>query len=343
MGITNIEWTATVNLDGTVTKGRSWNPVRGCSRVSPGCVNCYAEAMAARLSAYGRKPDSPFAMFVEKKNGHASWTGKVGLVEKHLFDPLSWKAPCKVFVNSMSDLFHEDLPDEHIERVFAVMSLCPQHTFIILTKRAERMRKWFEGDGPIRPRQEHVSNRAYAMSAVHGGGSQPRWPLPNVHLGVSVESQKYADERIPELLRTPAATRIVSYEPALEQVVFKPEWLQGFFWEKRGGHNAALQWDEGRYQQPAPKLNQIIIGGESGPGARPFDIRWATSTVDVCAQYKTACFVKQLGADPWESGDGDHGPNAGNRLLLKDKKGGDPEEWDPRLRVRQFPKVMEVI
>jgi protein gp37 len=322
MGKTTIEWT-----------DRTWSPVRGCSRVSEGCRHCYAERQAARFSTGPDDPkrrQGPFQGFVQITNGHPQWTGKVELIEKHLENPLHWRKPQRVFVNSMSDLFHEALPDEAIDRVFAVMALCPQHTFQVLTKRPERMRVYCGSpmsqyrigleilklvaaghyEGPI-PFEDVGRQPEHVLDA-----GEPHLPLPNVWLGVSAEDQKTADERIPLLLRTPAAIRFVSYEPALGAVQFNQR-----------GFGTLLDW--------------IIVGGESGPGARPFDIAWARQTVAQCKAAGVACFVKQLGADPREANDplGPH-PAFHHSIGLKDRKGGDMTEWHKDLfDIRQFPKA----
>src|SRR5579872_16983 len=257
MGVTTgIQWT-----DAT------WNPVRGCSRVSEGCRNCYAERQAARF----RGPGKPFEGFVHTVNGYPAWTGKVALMEKHLEDPMHWTTPRRIFVNSMSDLFHEALSDRDILRVMRVMDRAPQHTYQVLTKRPKRMRDFM---------REHLH------------GKPPRY----LWLGVSVEDQATGDERVPLLVQTPAALRFVSYEPALGPVDF-------------GGDLAALDW--------------LIIGGESGPGARPFEIRWAERAIKDCHSCGVACFVKQLGAS----------------VMARDSKGGNPEEWPEHLRVRERSEV----
>ena len=196
---TGIEWT-----DAT------WNPVRGCSRVSQGCVNCYAERTAARFAGDGASaeevaegdyyPAGPFHGFVQITNGHPQWTGKVELVEKHLEDPLHWKKPKRVFVNSMSDLFHEALPYLYVRRVLDVIQQAPWHTYQVLTKRAAGMREVME---------------QYYDENFDSIGPEP---MKHLWLGVSVEDQKSADERIPMLLQTPVAVRFVSYEPALGPV-----------------------------------------------------------------------------------------------------------------------------
>lgn len=197
---TGIEWT-----DAT------WNPIRGCSRVSEGCRNCYAESMANRYSG----PGLPY----EGLAANGKWTGEVRVVETHIEDPLRWKKPRKIFVNSMSDLFHDGLRDEDIAEVFGVMALANQHIFQVLTKRPKRMSKllndvmfWARVEGVAQRREHERTGEDPSLSlAVHG-------PLPNVWLGVSVENQASADERIPWLLGTPAAVRFLSCEPLLGPV-----------------------------------------------------------------------------------------------------------------------------
>lgn len=337
---TSIEWT-----DAT------WNPVRGCSRISEGCRNCYAERVAARYSDPG-----PFATFAERKytyktdgskvNWEPRWTGKVELIEKHLADPLKWRKAKRIFVNSMSDLFHENLPDEAIDRVFAVMALCPQHTFQILTKRADRMRQYVDR---LAKSIVHLEGQARSMGCTfkfHGLDGREHsilpWPIPNVWLGVSVENQQAADERIPRLLQTPAAIRFVSYEPALGLVDFENirQQLQG---ESLVTFSALHETDALNKGRARSALDWIIVGGESGPGSRPFDIRWARDTIAQCKAAGVACFVKQLGADPYIS----MGQPEGAKLEkcrcdgpgFKDRKGGDWAEWPSDLRVREFPEV----
>lgn len=184
---TTIEW-----LDQPGYKAASWNPTRGCTRVSEGCHHCYAEVMAARFSGPGQWGHG----FAEMRGGDHRWTGRVELVEDQLLMPMKWRKPRCIFVNSTSDLFHERLPDEAIDRVFAVMALCPQHRFIVLTKRPERMRNWFSIGLRCVARVFDAAERA-------GGTVDGVWPLPNVWIGTSVEDQATADERIPHLLATP--------------------------------------------------------------------------------------------------------------------------------------------
>lgn len=199
MADTDIEWADKV-----------WNFIIGCDRISPGCVNCYALRMANRLEQNPMAPAySGIVKTIGKRSPHPEWTGVVRVIPEKLTDPLHWRKPRRVFVNSMSDLFHEGLADGDIEKAFAVMALCPQHTFQVLTKRAARMREWFERMGPF------GMNVRGAAFRIAGKDPATRWPLPNVWLGVSAEDQRRADERIPHLLATPAAVRWISAEPLL--------------------------------------------------------------------------------------------------------------------------------
>jgi protein gp37/DNA-binding XRE family transcriptional regulator len=321
---TSIEWT-----DAT------WNPVRGCSRVSEGCRNCYAEKVAARFSGPGLayeglarlKPirfSNPMGPGMLERT-EARWTGEVRMVPEHLADPLRWTKPRRVFVNSMSDLFHEKLADEDIDRIWATMLLAPRHTFQVLTKRAERARAYLTApDLYARVLRAAGEIRATRPELAQVGISDPgRFPASWIHLGVSVEDQETADERIPRLLATPAAVRFVSYEPALGPVDFWP-----FF----------VDWDpDGQPDKMHGRLGWIIVGGESGPGARPFDIAWARSTVEQCRAANVACFVKQLGARPFERRA--HGAHFhDDDLGIRSKKGGDMAEWPEDLRVREMPR-----
>ncbi len=343
---------------------QTWNPIRGCSRVSEGCRNCYAETMAARFSG----PGQPYEGLAKATPSGPRWTGKARVVEDHLADPLRWTRPRMVFVNSMSDLFHEALTNEQIAAVFGVMAAASRHTFQVLTKRAKRMREWFawlaaEGRGGadtaicveaarqatrdvLGPRL--VPLAPFETPAVLAKGWTAAWPLPNVWLGVSIEDQASADERVPQLVDTPAAVQWVSYEPALGPVDFAP-WLGEL-------------GDLGSWTGFGERLDWIVIGGESGPGARPFDLEWARSTIAAGKASGVPVFVKQLGAVPFE-GDGKHTHIAGYRggpvvcdqgypcpicgknnvqwiaMTIADRKGGDPAEWPEGLRVREWPKA----
>ncbi len=274
---TSIEWT-----DAT------WNPLRGCSRVSEGCRNCYAEKIAYRFSGAGQ----PYEGLAVLNNGHASWTGKIDLVEKHLLDPLKWETPRLIFVNSMSDLFHENVTDEQRDRIFAVMALCPQHTFQVLTKRPERMIQYALR---VQVSQPHDAVNQAVFDGINAvTGEFAAWPLPNVWLGVSVEDQPTADERIPVLLQTPAAVRFISAEPLLGNLALSP-WLglqcthESSYCEPDTGATVCRECEE------QPLLDWVICGGESGPGARPMHPGWARSLRDQCVAAGVPYFFKQWG------------------------------------------------
>jgi protein gp37 len=296
--MTKIEWTEA-----------TWNPIVGCSLVSPGCTNCYAMRFAGTRLGHLPKYDG----LTQPSKAGPVWTGKLAFDEKALLEPLRWKKPRMVFVNSMGDLFHEDCPDEWIDRVFAVMALCPQHTFQVLTKRSGRMREWSSG-GRDETIWEAVASfiddwsdgrfpgvRLPAFDgdpmlpalAAHGaawGGERP-WPLKNVWLGVSVEDQQRADERIPDLLATPAAIRWISAEPLLGPVDLEHLYqdhpahfdaLSGEYYNELGVHTT-------------PVLDWVVAGGESGKGARPMHPDWARSLRDQCAAAGVPFFFKQWG------------------------------------------------
>ena len=286
----------------------TWNPVRGCSRVSPGCGGprhqggCYAEKIAARFS----KPGQTFHGFAERTEHGGRWTGKLSLIDDMLTIPLRWKRPRKIFVNSMSDLFHENLSDEAIDKVFAVMALCPQHYFQVLTKRAERMHAYFEGPWAWRVMEakkafdpEHCAGRGGGLSTVGGA-------LRNVWLGVSCERQQEADERIPLLLQTPAAIRFISAEPLLGPIDLRtlklPKTGQfGTFVSAVATGGAGIFDHNSRRISDLPSLDWVIVGGESGPRARPMHPDWARSLRDQCAAAGVPFFFKQWGE--WTPGE----------------------------------------
>jgi protein gp37 len=247
-----IEWT-----DAT------WSPIVGCSRVSPGCQHCYAEALAYRLAAMGQKK---YEGLTRKVGGEIRWTGAVRLAEEALDLPLRWKKPRRIFVNSMSDLFHEKVEGAWMDRIFSVMAACQQHQFQVLTKRARRMEIFTR----LRKR-----------------------PLPNVWLGVSVENQETADERIPVLLRCPAAVRFLSVEPLLGPVDLDGLW--GY--PGSAEHDTLSRWP----------IHWVIVGGESGPGYRHMQTAWLEAVVGQCRAAKVPVFVKQ-----------DSGPKPGKQGFIPD-------------------------
>lgn len=283
---TAIEWT-----DAT------WNPTVGCSIVSKGCTNCYAMKMAARLEAMGQPI---YRGLTKPSKAGPVWTGTVRLNPAVLTKPLSWRRPRRIFVNSMSDLFHEALSDKAIDQVFAVMALCPQHTFQVLTKRPERMRAYMRGVAEFRA---HATVKRFARLMplpFPKGWSGFEWPLPNVWAGVSVEDQATADARIPILLRTPAAKRFISAEPLLGPVD-----LRNLTVARRYGTGLldALTCDfkdhHGQVLAGPPSgtgpLDWVIAGGESGPDARPAHPDWFRSLRDQCAAAGVPYFFKQWG------------------------------------------------
>lgn len=494
----------------------SWNPLRGCTRVSAGCQHCYAERVAARFCGEGQ-PYQGLAKMVTRPDGsrEARWTGKVEFVEHMLDQPLRWRRPRRIFVNSMSDLFHESVPDEWIDRVFAVMALAPQHQFQILSKRPTRMREYLsdprtgsrvaalaydaayeQGTGnsisrgarrtgnrcrgsdmalkeeareaeaerrdriseggwcnqlrtsaggisdsvrlPIncnddprkedgnrsapgdldehqrtdtvrtddQPHQRHqrrqsprqfgagdplgaaqACNRSSERQSQSAEGQQASkdpaarrrrdshqgfadlwnddqshsckvsdenegnlcdlqsedlaahltWPLPNVWLGVSVEDQATANERIPLLLDTPAAIRWISAEPLLSLVDISP-WLFGGdppCPECPKDIDCDCGWQT-RRELGQPHLSWIVVGGESGPGARPFDIEWARLLVYQCKTGAVSVFVKQMGSRPIAMKDKGAGPEPWP-LVLDSRSGTDPAEWPEDLRIQEYP------
>ena len=252
-----IEWT-----DAT------WNVVIGCDKVSPGCDHCYAIRTAHRMQA---NPNPKIAAAYAGTEADGEWTGQVNLVEDRLTLPLSWTRPRRIFVNAQSDLFHKDVPDEFIARVWAVMALAPQHTFQILTKRHGRMRSLLNSEhfkdlvavemaGPLNPHPREALD-------LH-------WPRRNVWLGVSVEDQQRADLRIPALLDTPAAVRWLSCEPLLGPV--------SLFANSRIDTGTLVDW--------------VVVGGESGPGSRPMHPDWARSLRDQCQVAGVPFLFKQWGS-----------------------------------------------
>ena len=271
MNKTSIEWT-----------DYTWNPIRArntranrvgtfCTRISPGCKNCYASTINRRFGT-GLEYDAQELKF-----------HKFFLNEKILAEPIERKKPARIFVGDMFDLFHEQIPVGFVAEVLRVALKTPRHTFQFLTKRAERMR-------------------------VLVNNAQEHWGVTfgeHMHFGVSVEDEKRADERVPELLRTYAAVRFLSVEPMLEAITYHPRW--------------GIDW--------------VICGGESGPGARPFNLAWAESLLAQCRAAGVPFFMKQFGSNPRS----DKPTQLAVPWKMRDRKGGDPAEWPEQLRVREFP------
>ena len=275
---TTIEWT-----DAT------WNPITGCSMVSPGCTHCYAMTLAG-----GRLRNHPSRKGLTRlaaMNGPV-WTGEVRFNEEWLDQPLRWKKPRRVFVCAHGDLFHEDIPHKWIDRVFAVMSNSTRHTYQVLTKRPDRMREYLLArNRPLKEMESGLRGEGYLWTDI----PVVRFPLPHVWLGVSAEDQQRADERIPVLLDTPAAVRFVSLEPLLGPIDVSP-WV--FDRARSISHMINGPAMLNPYQADAyvsHPLDWVIVGGESGPGARPMHPDWARSIRDECLQASVPFHFKQWG------------------------------------------------
>lgn len=314
----------------------TWNPISGCSKVSEGCRNCYAEREWPRLSklvpAYAGRNFENVACHPER-----------------LDQPLRWKRPRKIFVNSMSDLFHPDVPEDFIDRVFAIMALCPQHTFQILTKRPERMNRYMRGleDEEL---ARILSREDMVMCA-------PEWPhtftdgaipdFSNIWLGVSVENQETVDERIPLLLQTRGdrgTKRWVSIEPMIGPVSFRwAKWQSGF-----------KETPEGRlvrnHLDGLRRLDWVVVGGESGQNARPMEAEWVRKIKYECEEAHVPLFIKQLGAAYSDPVDGIAGSSLklSDEVLyllkrrLKHRSGADIDEWPDELKIREYPENLEI-
>lgn len=280
-----IEWT-----DAT------WNPITGCSRVSRGCENCYAERLAAtRLRWHPSR--------VGLTDEHGRWNGGVRFNEQWLDQPLRWRKPRRVFVVAHGDLFHENVPDEWIDRMFAVMALAPKHQFQVLTKRPERMREYLAAGETMHMRVERIMEQMAGDRArpldhqtrwnIHSKLSawQPlaSWPLPNVWIGTSAEDQKTLTARYPHLRDTPAAVRWLSLEPLLGPIYTTRLQIPGDL------DTNALTGKCGMWPNlKRPGVDWIVVGGESGPYFRWMVADWARAIRDQCAEAGTPFFMKQM-------------------------------------------------
>ena len=322
-----IEWT-----DAT------WSPTTGCDRISAGCDNCYALTMAARLKAMGS------AKYQTDGDPRTSGPG-FGLTvhEDVLSLPFKWRKPKRIFVNSMSDLFHDQVPDAFLDEVFGVMAVAHAlygHTFQVLTKRHSRMRSYLTQTlrtlpgGYIGSTRKAIAGAAHrwAIDRINAGALSDAiehgtgWPLPGVWIGVSVEDQKWADIRIPALLETPAAVRWLSCEPLLGPVRLAD--VQMPQWGHAGSHNGVGTADcpralhhhhDARCKHP---IDWLVVGGESGPGSRPMHPDWARSLRDECRRAGVPFFLKQHGQYSAAWGE----PTVGDIWLARD---GATAEWKP--------------
>ncbi len=288
---TKIEW-----ADAT------WNTIGGCTRVDEGCRNCYAEVMAARFNGPGQWGEGLARIVTSGGKADHRWTGKVTFRESALTQPLRWRKPRYIFVNSTADTFHESVPDEWIDRQFAVMAICPQHIFMLLTKRPERARAYTSDPG-LRHRIAMTIANVADLPPEKEFAAQMRcndMPLPNVWIGTSISDQASADLRIPQLLATPAAVRFVSAEPLLGPVEIKwalPDTRSADCPRCGGGCDATdLKCSSCNALLPVILgLDLVIVGGESGPGARPMHLDWARRLRDQCVEAGVPLFFKQWG------------------------------------------------
>ena len=301
---TGISWTQTHNPDGTVSPGATWNPVSGCTKLTAECKHCYVERDWHRLTHLPAYEGREFT--------------DVACHEERLDQPLRWQRARRIFVCSTADLFHADVPDEFLDRVFGIMALCPQHTFLVLTKRADRMQQYLSAPG----RREAIAKAADGFPAKHpldwvradgcesferGGNPNedtewlPRWPLPNVHVGVTAGTQESANERLPLLRKTPASKRWVSMEPLLEPVDLR--FGEGLS-EDEDSSVGCFPCDVGgkRHQHYIGEscgrgLDWVVVGGESGSRnkARPMHPQWAMDIRDQCAEAGVPFYFKQQG------------------------------------------------
>ena len=281
---------------------KTWNFAHGCFKISPGCKNCYAIRSVERLAR--QMQHTAKADYYKGIAENGNWTGTVKIHEENLRAPLAWNAPSRIFVASLSDPFHEAISDETLDRAFAIMALTPQHTYQLLTKRPERALQWFTAKRPITDTKTDVAfwavqasrtAKLYDGRGIVWDGRGPDWwrytreseydvrnrrpfgwPLPNVWIGVSVENQATADQRIPILLQIPAGKRFLSCEPLLGPV--------DLVYPTFNGADSLVSLEG---------LHWVIVGGESGPGYRPMNPSWARSIRDQCVRGGVSFFYKQ--------------------------------------------------
>ena len=323
MSKTNISWT-----DETA------NWIVGCTKISAGCAKCYAATAAnsARLQQ--------FPQYKNVVDHEGNWNGHVEFVPKVLDDLLKGKRKRRVFAPSMSDPFHPEVKDEWLDQFFAAVALTPHITYQVLTKRPERMLEYFSSLDPTAKGGEGYSWPYSAMC------ENPKWPLPNLWLGVTVENQAAAHERIPLLLQAPVAVRFLSIEPMLEEMNIHQYF--GRFWQcPECGDSDDFSWlskpsqiycsacgDDSQdvpVKKGAQGISWVIIGGESGPNARPFYLEWAESLIEQCKSANVPVFMKQLGSNAFYKG---------QSYKTKSRAGSDPSEWPEPLRVQEFPVVL---
>jgi protein gp37 len=333
MNATSIEWTdLSVNpIRARRLDGKQRVPGHFCEKISPGCANCYASRTQPRfgLPQFPGTNKSPADMGVE-----------LFLDQKVLESVLKRRKPAKLFWFDMTDAFGDWVPFEWLDQCFAVMALTPHLTHQVLTKRPERMAEYL-----AKPRMQTSWGDGIGVSThiIEDCIATSEWPLPNVWLGTSVENQEQADKRIPHLLKCPAAVRFLSVEPLLGPVDLRLAGEECEVCGNRADAQGVIDHGRGCYTQdadgggtssgePRREIHWVIVGGESGHGARQCPTEWIKSIVDQCRAADTPCFVKQLGSKPvWV------GALKFHPIKLKDSKGGDPSEWPAELRIRQMP------
>jgi protein gp37 len=357
--LSSIEWT-----DAT------WNPTRGCTEIAPGCAHCYAKTFAERWRGV---PGHPYELGFDPR-----------VAPDKLLEPLKWKKPRRIFVDSMSDLFHETFSFDYIAAVFGVMAACADrdigHVFQVLTKRPQRAReffRWLLGDGTIgdgyeKLRVQSVLHEAVKYVVGYETPGRPAvnilrgWPLPNVWIGTSIANQTDADKNIPHLLQIPAAVRFLSIEPLIGPVNLSAIARHTTGYKEPSMAETSIDALRGSGTYPShltgipidvefEPIQWVIVGGESGPGARPCNVEWIRSIQAQCIAAGVPVFTKQLGAKPfvplsyvggieshpmmqWPASVtwGEH-DNAAHPIL-DDRKGGSMNEWPADLRVREFPE-----
>lgn len=290
MADTKIEWCSVPDGQGGFKRPKVWNMVRGCLKKSAGCQNCWGMKQAHRFSGPGRAYEG-LTKLVPGKG--PQWTGEVRCVPEKLDEPLKWRDPCGVFAPSMSDLFHPKVPWWFVDKVMAVMALTPQHTYMTLTKRADLMAAYFN-DLDCKARIcEAIEDHPEWKKRTRLPVGNLRWPLRNLWPGISVENQATAEARIPHLLRTPAAVRWLSIEPLISLVDLEG-WMFSFCRAEHGECGRLLGKGSCPDCLPTKRtFDQIVVGCESGPNARPTDTDWIRNLRDQCRAAGTPFFLKQ--------------------------------------------------
>lgn len=336
--------------DGISWCDETWNLTRGCQRVSEGCRNCWAMKQANRMKGKRRKP-GPYHDLVRLSDEGPVWTGRARFVPEALEHPLRWRKPRRIAVSLMGDLFHEDITNEQIAAVFGVIAATPNHTYLVLTKRPERMAEWFRWiESP-----KHATCGGWAVSTsetcqcyvVNGQGLRldcfeqaESWPLANVWLGISAEDQRTLAKRLPHLLATPAVCRWVSLEPLLGPVQldhvdteFYARVDDYYVVDALTGRNR----DMGRPCADVPHLDWVVAGGESGQRARGANVEWFRTLRQACSLHGIPFHLKQLGAKPFTQ---PNGRDLHQRPYpVSDSHGGVMDDWPPDLRVQEWPEV----